>query len=94
MTAEPRPKLEETHAMFTSPFHGYYHRRTTRSRPSGSRFLGYANTRSLAFAMFVALALLSNTRGKDAGPGRLSAPRAAKNEIAIHPQTTAKVTVR
>jgi hypothetical protein len=38
---------------------------------------------ALAFAMFVALALLSNTQGKDAGPGKLSAPRAAKTEVVI-----------
>jgi len=31
--------------------------------------------------MFVALALLSNTQGKDAGLGKLSAPRAAKAQV-------------
>ena len=35
----------------------------------------------LACAMFVTLALLSNTPGKDAGPGKLSAPRAAKTQV-------------
>ena len=39
---------------------------------------------ALAFAMFVALALLSNTQGKDAGSGRLSPPRAANTEVAIN----------
>ena len=38
---------------------------------------------NLACAMFVALALLSNTQGKDAGPGKLSAPRATKTEVVI-----------
>src|SRR6266496_730163 len=68
--------------MFTFPFHNYYHRRTTRSlRLTGSRFLGYLNTRTLAFAMFVALALLSNTHGKDSETSKSALPKAAKTEV-------------
>src|SRR5437588_7882191 len=80
--------------MFASAFDVSYHRHATKVGSVASRFLGYLNTRSLAFAMFVALALLSNTQGKDSGPGKLSAPRAARTEVFIDnvscpPQTIA-----
>lgn len=70
------------------------HHGPTQNSPFVSRFLKQLNMGSLAFAMFVALALLSNTQGKDAGPGRSSAPRAANTEVAINnfcfsPQTIA-----
>ena len=70
------------------------HHGPTKNSPFVSRFLKQLNMGSLAFAMFVALALLSNTQGKDAGTGRLSAPRAANTEVAINnfsfsPQTIA-----
>ena len=59
------------------------HHGLTKNSPFVSRFLKQLNMGSLAFVMFVALALLSNTQGKDAGPGKLSAPRAAKTEVVI-----------
>ena len=80
--------------MFASAFDVSYHRHATKVGSVASRFLGYLNTRSLAFAMFVALALLSNTQGRHSGPGKLSAPKAGKTEVVIDnfsfsPQTIA-----
>jgi hypothetical protein len=69
--------------MFASALDASYHRPGTKGASVASRFLRQLNMGALAFAMFVALALLSNTQGKDAGPGKLSAPRAAKTEVVI-----------
>ena len=80
--------------MFAPAFDASYHGPDTKGSPVACRFLKQLNMGSLAFAMFVALALLSNTQGKDAGTGRLSAPRAANTEVGINnfsfsPQTIA-----
>jgi hypothetical protein len=80
--------------MFASTPDTSYHSPATKGASVASWFLRRLNMGALAFAMFVALALLSNTQGTNAGPGRLSAARAAKSEIAIHPQMTGKITVR
>jgi hypothetical protein len=80
--------------MFASTLDAPYHGHGTRVGPVASRFLRKVNMGAIAIAMFVALALLSNTKGNDAGPGKSSASRTAKNEIAIQTQMTGKVTVR
>ena len=67
--------------MFASAFDVSYHGPDTKGSPVACRFLRQLNMGTLACAMFVALALLSNTPGKDAGPGKLSAPRAAKTQV-------------
>ena len=69
--------------MFASAFDASYHGPDTKGSPVACRFLRQLNMGTLACAMFVALALLSNTQGKDAGPGKLSAPRAATTEVVI-----------
>jgi hypothetical protein len=69
--------------MFAPAFDASYHGPDTKGSPVACRFLKQLNMGSLAFAMFVALALLSNTQGKDAGPGKLCAPRTAKTEVVI-----------
>jgi hypothetical protein len=69
--------------MFSPAFDASYHGPDTKGSPVACRFLRQLNMGTLACAMFVALALLSNTPGKDAGPGKLSAPRAAKTQIVI-----------
>jgi len=67
--------------MFASAFDASYHGSDTKGSPVACRFLRQLNMSTLACAMFVALALLSNTQGKDAGLGKLSAPRAAKAQV-------------
>jgi hypothetical protein len=69
--------------MFTPAFDASYHGPGTKGNPVTPRFLRQLNMGTLACAMFVALAVLSNTQGKDAGPGKLSAPRAAKTQVVV-----------
>ena len=69
--------------MFAPALDASYHGPGTKGSPVLCRFLKQLNMGTLACAMFVALALLSNTQGKDAGPGKLSAPRAATTEVVI-----------
>ena len=83
--------------MFASAFDASYHAPDTKGSPVACRFLRQLNMGTLACAMFVALALLSNTLGKDAGLGKLSAPRAAKAQVVTdnvsfspHPIATSK----
>ena len=80
--------------MFATALEASYHGPSTKGSRFTSRFLKQLNMGSLAFAMFVALALLSNTQGKDSGPGKLSAARATRTEVFIDnvscsPQTIA-----
>ena len=79
--------------MFASAFDASYHAPDTKGSPVACRFLRQLNMGALACAMFVALALLSNTQGKDAGLGKLSAPRAAKavvtDNVSFSPHTIA-----
>ena len=69
--------------MFAPTLDISYHGPGTKGRPVACRFLKQLNMGTLAVAMFVALALLSNTQGKDARPEKLSASRAAKTEVVI-----------
>ena len=67
--------------MFASPLH--YQKHTARRVSVLYPLLKHLNTRTLAFAMFVAVALLSSTHGKDSET-RASAPvKAIKTEVAI-----------
>ena len=80
--------------MFAPALDASYQGPGTKGSPVVCRFLKQLNMGTLACAMFVALALLSNTQGKDSGPGKLSAPRAARTEVFIDnvscsPQTIA-----
>lgn len=69
--------------MFAPAFDASYHGPDTKGSPVACRLLRQLNMGTLACAMFVALALLSNTQGKDAKPGKLSAPEAATTEVVI-----------
>ena len=67
--------------MFASPLH--HQKRTTRRVYALSPRLKHLNTGTLAFAMFVAVALLSSTHGNDSET-RASAPvKAIKTEVAV-----------
>lgn len=65
MTESVKPKDRKTHVMFASPIQHYRPRRAFRCDRSASPFLRYLNTCTLAFALFVALALLTSIRGKE-----------------------------
>ena len=67
--------------MSASPVH--YQNRTTRSVSVLSPFLRHVNTGTLAFLLFVALALLSTTRGREAGTRESAPAKATKSEIVI-----------
>jgi len=80
--------------MFAPALDASCHGSAIKGSPVVCRFLKQLNMGTLACAMFVALALLSNTQGRDSGPGKLSAPRAEKTEVVIDnfsfsPQTIA-----
>src|SRR5260370_22795271 len=89
MKTSLKPNLERTHLMFASPVHHQKH--TARRISVLSPILKHLNTGTLAFAMFVGLALLSSpvdalqftfTQSKDSQ--RESAPvKATKTEVAI-----------
>jgi len=67
--------------MFASPLHHQKH--TARRASALGPLLRHLNTGTLAFAMFVAVALLSSTHGKDSET-RASAPvKAIKTEVGI-----------
>jgi plastocyanin len=51
--------------MFASPIHDYRPMRTVRFERTASPFLRYLNTCTLAFALFIALALLTSIRGTE-----------------------------
>src|SRR5205823_4577292 len=77
LTSSPR----RTHLMLASPLHHQKH--TARRVSVLCPLLKHLNTGTLAFAMFVAVALLSSTHNKDSET-RPSAPvKAIKTEVAI-----------
>jgi plastocyanin len=81
MTSSLTSSPGRTHLMFASPLHHQKH--TARRVSALCPLLRYLNTGTLAFAMFVAVALLSSTHGKDSET-RASAPvKAIKTEVAI-----------
>lgn len=76
-----KPNLGRTHLMFVSRAHHQKH--TARRVSAVSPILKHLNSGTLAFAMFVALALLSGTHGKDFQT-RDSAPvTTTKTEVTI-----------
>jgi plastocyanin len=76
-----KPNLGRAHLMFVSRVHHQKH--TARRVSVLSPILKHLNTGTLALAMFVVLALLSSTHGKDSQT-RDSAPvRARKSEVTI-----------
>ena len=81
MTSSLTSSPGRTHLMFASPLHHQKH--TARRVSVLYPLLRHLNTGTLAFAMFVAVALLSSTHGKDSET-RASAPvKAIKTEVAI-----------
>jgi hypothetical protein len=70
--------------MSASPTH--YRKPTTRCVTVLSPFLRHLNTGTLAFIMFVALAVLSNTRGKEAETRELAPVETTKSEVIIDKQ--------
>ena len=70
--------------MSASPTH--YRKSTTRCVTVLTPFLRHLNTGTLAFIMFVALALLSNTRGKEAETRELAPVETTKSEVIIDKQ--------
>jgi len=81
MTPSLKPNLGRTHLMFASPVHHQKH--TARRVSALSPILKHLNTRTLAFALFVALALLSSTHGKDSQTRESAPVKATKTEVAI-----------
>jgi hypothetical protein len=67
--------------MFAPPVH--HQRHAARRVSAFSPILKHLNTGTLAFAMFVALALLSSTRGKDSQTRESAPVRATKTEVVI-----------
>lgn len=70
--------------MSASPTH--YRKPTTTCVTVLTPFLRHLNTATLAFIMFVALALLSNTRGKEAETRELTPVETTKSEVIIDKQ--------
>lgn len=67
--------------MSASPRH--YQKRTARCVAALSPFLRHVNTRTLAFVMFIAFALLSSTRGKESEIRDLASTKGTKTEVII-----------
>jgi plastocyanin len=83
MTQLVKPNRRKTHLMFASPIYNHRPRQTTRFERAGSPFLRHLNTGTLAFFLLVALASLTNIRGRE---GETKAPipvEAGKAEIVI-----------
>src|SRR5437764_7533994 len=74
-------KHRKSSRMPASPVH--YQNRTTRSVSVLSPFLRHVNTGTLAFVLFVALALLSTTSGRDAETRESASAKAIKTEVVI-----------
>ena len=64
----------------------HYRKPTTRCLTVLTPLLRHLNTGTLAFMMFVALALLSNTRGKEAETRELAPVETTKSEVIIDKQ--------
>jgi len=67
--------------MFASPIH--HQKYTARCVSALTAILKHLNTGTLAFALFVALAFLSSTHGKDAQTRESAPVKATKTEVAI-----------
>jgi len=87
-----KPKHRKTQFMSASPVHRQKH--TTKCVTVLSPFLRHVNTGTLAFVMFVALAFLSSTHGKNRQTRESAPSKATKTEVVIDnfsfsPQTLA-----
>jgi plastocyanin len=80
ITDSPKPNRKKTHIMTTSS--AYYPRLATKCVTILAPFLRHVNTGTLAISLFVALAFLTNIRGREV-EAKGSIPEAGKNEIAI-----------
>jgi plastocyanin len=76
--------------MFASPIHHYRPKQTVRFKRAVSRYL---NTCTLAFALVIALALLTSIRGKEPEPKGSALPKNAKTEVVIDHFTFSPKTV-
>ena len=76
-----KPKHRKTHFMSASPVHGQKH--ATKCVTVLSPFLRHLNTGTLAFVMFVALAFLSSTHGKNPETRELASSKNTKTEVVI-----------
>ena len=81
MTSSLTSSPGRTHLMFASPLHHQKH--TARGVSVLYPLLRHLNTGTLAFAMFVAVALLSSTHGKDSETKASAPVKAIKTEVAI-----------
>ena len=81
MTPSLKPNFGSTQLMFASPIHHQKH--TARRLSALSPILKHVNTGTLAIAMFVALALLSSTQGKDSQTRKSAPVDATKTEVTI-----------
>ena len=76
-----KPKHRKTHIMSASPTH--YRKPATRCVTVLTPFLRHLNTGTLAFFMLVALATLTNMRGKEAETKASIPAKASKAEVLI-----------
>ena len=76
-----KPKHGKTHFMSASPVHRQKH--ATKCVTALSPFLRHLNTGTLAFVMFVALAFLSSTHGKNPETRESVPSKATKTEVVI-----------
>jgi plastocyanin len=81
MTESPKPNRRKTHIMTTSP--AYYSRSATKCVTVLTPFLRHLNTGTLAIFLFVALAFLTNIRGREVEAKGPIPVEAAKKAIAI-----------
>jgi plastocyanin len=83
MTELVKPNHRKIHVMFASPIHNYRPKHTTRFKRAAYPFLRYLNTCTLAFALVVALALLTSIRGKEPETKGSALPQNTKTEVVI-----------
>jgi plastocyanin len=67
--------------MSASPIHNYRPKHTTRIERAVSPLLRYLNTGTLAFALVIALALLTSIRGNEPEPKGSPLPKNTKTEV-------------
>lgn len=80
MTELVKPNRRKTHVMFASPIHNHRPEHTTRFEHAVSPFLRHLNTGTLAFALVIALALLTSIRGNEAETKSSALPTNTKAE--------------
>jgi plastocyanin len=83
MTELVKPNRRKTHVMFASPIHNHRPKHTTRFERAVSPFLRHLNTGTLAFFLLVALASLTDTRGREAETKASIPVKAGKTEVVI-----------